>query len=702
VVRACTLVAHGRGAIAEGIAVELNKVERGEMALWDSYDDVTFGIVTNSRGQYSVWPATQPVPHGWTATDFSGPLPTCFAEIDRTAENTLPPPLRSHTGEVMVPAEGAALRGPDRAVPDTSIISLIRARNLPSDQLAARSGTETVTRGELLDTGAAWARVLSDEGCGREVPVALLLPRGLDALTAIVAVLAAGGAYVPLSHADPPERIRSILDDCGAPIVVTTDELAAQLGTFSGCVLTLSDLKERAKDSTALPDTASGDDLAFIFYTSGTTGEPKGVEGAHAQLVNYALWCREAFAHRPEESTFLSASLFFLGSLTTIFTPLLAGWPIVVAPDGATTDALLELSDTVTGGLLKVTPTHIRMVMARGVPKTGLARQLMVGSEPLTFTRELQAWMGADPERVVVNHYGLTETHGCFCHWLTGGEDLGSRVPIGLPIDNVEAYIVDRHGDLVDVGQVGELLVGGPSLGRGYRHRPSLTAQRWIPHRWGTDGARLLRTGDLARMGADGVVTVLGRADRQVKIRGHRVEPAAVEDALTRSAHVTEALVLPQADNGTVTLAAFLLSDKSADIDLASVRDDLAAKFPPQWIPARMAVLTEFPVNANGKVDTRALPVPLPLSHAARAEPDSGRWSRMDRIVAGAFCDVLKIDDIGLSDSFYELGGDSLASVEVAARVGKELGRDVQVPSADAPTVRAYALKIGSSPGEVK
>jgi amino acid adenylation domain-containing protein len=685
-------------------AVELNKVKWGEMALWDSYDDVTFGIVTNSRGQYSVWPATQPVPHGWADAEFAGPLPTCFEEIDRRAENAPPPTFRSPAGHaVPAAADAAALCGPDRAVPDTSIISLIRAQDLPSDRLAAQSGTETVTRGELLDTGAAWARVLSDEGCGREVPVALLLPRGLDALTAIVAVLEAGGAYVPLSHADPPERIRSILDDCGAPIVVTTDELAAQLGPFSGRVLTLSSLRARAKDSTALPDTASGDDLAYVFYTSGTTGEPKGVEGTHRQLVNYALWCRAAFAHHPKESTFLSASLFFLGSLTTIFTPLLAGWPIVVAPDGASTDALLELSHTVDGGLLKVTPTHIRMMMARGVPKTGLARQLMVGSEPLTFSRELQAWMGADPQRVVVNHYGLTETHGCFCHWLSGGEDLASRVPIGLPIDNVEAYIVDRHGDLVDVGQVGELLVGGPSLGRGYRHRPSLTAQRWIPHRWGTDGARLLRTGDLARMGADGVVTVLGRADRQVKIRGHRVEPAAVEDALTRSAHVKEALVLPRTDNGTVALEAFLLCDNPADIDLASVKDDLEAKFPPQWIPARMAVLSEFPVNANGKVDTRALPVPLPVSRAARAEPDSGRWSRMDRIVAGAFCDVLKIDDIGLSDSFYELGGDSLASVEVAARVGQALGRDVQAPSADAATVRAYALKIGSSPvGDVK
>ena len=683
------------------------------MALWDNYDDVAFHVVANSKGQYSVWPTTQPCPHGWTAVGFSGPQRACFEEIDRRmAGNPLPafPPSAGrgdHDDKAVIsgaePAAGtAALRGRARAVPDTSIMSLIRAPDLPPDRPAAICGSARVSRGELLGTSGSWARVLTGAGCGREVPVALLLPRGLDALTAILAVLDAGGAYIPLSCDDPPEKTEAILADCGAPIVVTTDEIAGRLSPSARAVVTLSALKAQAEAPAAVPRAEApaaaprAGDLAYVFYTSGTTGEPKGVEGTHGQLVNYALWCREAFAHGPDESTFLSASLFFLGSLTTIFTPLLAGWPIIVAPDGASTDALLELSRMVNGGLLKLTPTHIRMLMARGVPASGLARQLMVGSEPLTFSRELQAWMGASPERVVVNHYGLTETHGCFCHWLTGGEDVGSRIPVGSPVDNVEAYIVDRDGELVGVGEAGELLVGGPSLGRGYRGRSALTAQRWIPNRWGAAGERLLRTGDLARMGADGVVTVLGRADRQVKIRGHRVEPAAVEEALTALPNVKEALVLPRVEGGKVTLEAFLLRDDSADIDVASVKDDLETRFPPQWIPARMAVLTEFPVNASGKVDTRALPVPHPVNRPAAPGQEPSRWNRMDRVVAGAFCDVLEVDEIGLSDSFYDLGGDSLASVQVAARVGRELGRDVPGPSAEAATVRAYARKVGS------
>lgn len=679
------------------------------MALWDNYDDVTFGVVANAVGQHSVWPTTRPVPHGWSRRDFSGTHRTCLDEIDRRLAGAPPSAFGRaaddcHDGEGdgatdavwTLEAETAALRGPTRAVVDTSITSLIRAQDLPADRPATFCGADRVTRGELFATSLAWARVLTEEGCGREVPVALLLPRGLYALTAILAVLEAGGAYVPLSVDDHPDRTRAILDGCGASIVVTTDELAESVRSGPAAVLTVSALEHRATASTAAPQGAASEDLAYIFYTSGTAGEPKGVEGTHRQLVNYALWCRAAFALRADETVFLSASLFFLGSLTTIFTPLLAGWPIVVVPDGASTDNLLELSRTTDGGLLKLTPTHLRMLTARGVPDTGLARQLMVGSEPLTVSRELRTWMGADPQRVVVNHYGLTETHGCFCHWLSGDEDVGSRAPIGRPIDNVEAYIVDRDGELVDVDDVGELLVGGPSLGRGYRHRPGLTAARWIPNPWGADGSMLLRTGDLARLGTDGVVTVLGRADRQVKVRGHRVEPAAVEEALRVSGHVKEALVLLRFDDGRVTLDAFLLRDGDADVEPASLKKELEKRFPPPWVPTRMAVLSEFPVNANGKVDRSALPEPVPVDPATPPEPESSRWSRTDLVVAATFCDVLEIEQIGLSDSFYELGGDSLTAVEVAARVGRALHRTVAAPSADAATVRRYARSLSA------
>ncbi|MGH1552021.1 phosphopantetheine-binding protein [Streptomyces sp. L7] len=210
------------------------------------------------------------------------------------------------------------------------------------------------------------------------------------------------------------------------------------------------------------------------------------------------------------------------------------------------------------------------------------------------------------------------------------------------------------------------------------------------------DGSRLLRTGDLARMDADGVITVLGRADRQVKIRGHRVEPSAVEQALRSVPGVREALVLPRARDGQVTLEAFLLQEPRATLEPHAAKSALEALYPPQWVPTHWAVLSDFPVNANGKVDTHALPEPLPLgTHSLRAPGEPDRWSRTHRIVAGAYGDVLDIDEIGLHDSFFELGGDSLAAVNVSVRVGRELGFEVPVPSSDAATVQAYAEKIG-------
>ncbi|WP_034260992.1 amino acid adenylation domain-containing protein [Actinospica robiniae] len=674
------------------------------MALWDGYDDVMFEVVVNAAGQDSIWPTRRARPAGWHRAGFEGLRKDCVAWIDRHAGlMALPPAGDESAGEGVAEAartasaEDAALYGPRREVPGGSIIRLIRERGLPPDAVAFTCGTESLTRGEFFAASGAWAAVLREAGCGRETPVAILLPRGLDALVAIFAVLEAGGAYVPLSCADPEQRVGSILADCAAPIVVTSKAHTHLLGGYRGRVLTVEEARPEAPARAAAPARdADGDDVAYIFYTSGTTGEPKGVEGTHSQLVNYALWCEQAFAHEPGEVTFLSASLFFLGSLTTIFTPLLAGWPVVVAPDGEGTDELLALSGTVSGGLLKLTPTHIRMMMARGVPAVGLARRVMVGSEPLTFTPEIRDWMAADPRRAVANHYGLTETHGCFCHFLTGTEAVGSRVPVGLPIDNVEAFIVDAHGDLVGEGEAGELVVGGPSIARGYRNRPALTALRWIPHPWGLPGARLLRTGDLARMEQDGTVTVLGRADRQVKIRGHRVEPAAVEEALRAVPGVREALVLPRTEDGRVGLDAYLLRGPGAAVEPGEVRAELERRLPPPWIPSRVAVLDEFPVNANGKVDVRALPDPRPFAAEAPAT-ESGRWSRGDLLVAQVYCDVLRLDAIALEDSFYDLGGDSLTSIEVAARLGQALGREVSGPNAAAATVRSYRRLIGLS-----
>jgi amino acid adenylation domain-containing protein len=693
------------------------------VSLWDDHDDVPFTAVRNAEGHRSVWPTSQPVPAGWTAIGAPAGYTACLAAIDRVPDalvRTTAPPLgvRAAGGD---PDPARSVRtGPLRPAPVPSMPELIARADLPGAAVALRCGSVRLTRAELFDTARRWASALVARGCAAEVPVAVLLPRGADAITAILAVLHAGGGFVPLRPADPPDRLAAVLADCGHPLVITDDTGRARLAGYPGAVVTPAEL--RGSPPLARPAPVAADDLAFVFYTSGTTGRPKGVEGTHRQLVNYALWCRDAFPHRPGEWTVLHASLSFLGSLTTIFTPLLAGWPIQVAPEDATVDDLLALVRDLPVGLLKLTPTHLRMMHARGAAGRRLARQYMIGSEPLVLTEELAGWVAAEPDAVFVNHYGLTETHGCFCHPFRADQPVGGTVPIGAPITNVRAHVVDRHGADLPLGAVGELLVAGDSIGRGYRGRPGLTAQRWIPDRHGPPGSRALRTGDLARLRPDGAVELLGRVDRQVKVRGHRVEPGEVEHALRQRPDVLAALVLPVPLDGAPTLAAYLVPRPGHAPDPLAVHRDLAARLPAPAVPARIAVLAEFPVNANGKVDVSALPEAAPVAAAGAPPTDPVTVTAVGappadpvtvtatgarpadpvaEVVADAFAAALGVAEVGPRDGFFDLGGDSLSAVQVAVAVGGRLGGEVPVPTPDCATVRDYALVVTQALGQV-
>lgn len=452
------------------------------------------------------------------------------------------------------------IAGPVKPRPDAPIHLLVERAEVPAEAVAIRCGTVTMTRAELFRTARAWAAVLAREGCGPEVPVAVLLPRGVDALVAVLAVLYAGGAYVPLRCDDSPTRLKAILEDCHRPMVLADDDTATRLDFYSGPITTLDGLRARARlsDALPLPPVVSATSLAFVLYPS-DTGQPEGVEGTHGQLVNYALWCRETFPHRGDERHLLHAPLSSPGSLTSIFTPLLAGWPIEIVPDDATIDDLLE---KVPVGLLTLTPTN--------VGKRRTARQVMISGEPLVMTEEFAEWIRSNPSAVLVGHYGSVETHGCFCHWFGSDVPVGEGIPIGRPIDNVRAYIVDRHCDEVPRGTPGELLIAGTSVGRGYHGKPRPTAERWVPDPFGAPGERLLRTGDLARQRTDGTVEILGR-----------VEPRALHVL----PDMTEAFPLPRQQEGMTTLVAYLIARTGVVLHPTAVHRMLADELPPPAVP---------------------------------------------------------------------------------------------------------------------
>lgn len=679
------------------------------MTLWECYGDIGFHVVRNAEGQYSLWPVPLAEPAGWERVYGPASQAACLAEIEAQWTDTRPASVTAGGNSspcqapTPVPQETPVLTpvlcGPAEPRPELPVHLLIEAADLPSGAVAMRCGGRTRTRAELLRLARAWATVLAAEGCGPEIPVAVLIPRGLDAITAIFAVLWAGGAYLPLSAADPDDRLRAILGDCGQPLVLVADELAGRLSDYPGRLIRLSDLRGRATEASLPGASVPMDGLAFIVYTSGTSGRPKGVEGTHGQLTNYALWCQRTFRHQPGEWTVLSAPLAFLGSLTSIFTPLLAGWPIEIAPEGATVDDLLALLAGTRAGLLKLTPTHLRMMLARRAAGTSLARQYMVGSEPLIMTPELAGWLRAEPGAAFANHYGLTETHGCFCHWFGPDAPVGENVPIGIPIANVRAYIVGPDGNDVAPGEVGELLVAGASIGRGYHGNPMLTALRWLPDRYGGPGERALRTGDLARLRPDGLVEIIGRADRQVKVRGHRVEPAAVEHALRSLPGVAEALVLPSYEEGVTSLAAYLVPEPGARLEVAAVHRALSARLPEPSVPGLMAILATFPVNANGKLDVSALPPPGPIE--GTAGDGDGQWDRFDLVVADSYREVLGVTSVGLADDFFALGGDSLRAVAVAVAIADRTGcADVPVPTPENGQVRHYSRIVAAVAAE--
>ncbi|WP_166379281.1 AMP-binding protein [Catellatospora methionotrophica] len=653
--------------------------------------------VVNGEDQYSLWPAERAVPGGWTPV-YTGTAEQCARHIAEQWTDLRPASLRGGDGpapdprraDATVDADLSVAAGP-RAPLDRTPLHVLVDRALAADpgRVAVRCQGVEVTAGELRARVRHTARVLRAHGAGPETPVAVLLPRSVDAVVAILGVLAAGSAYLPLSVVDPAARRARILADAGDPVLLTGPAGGAPDG-YPAAVLDVTDLPDVVGDEG--DGGCQAENLAFIMYTSGTSGAPKGVLGTHRQLVNYVRWCAEEFAFAPGERAVLHAPLYFVGSVMTLFTALVADWELEVAPEPVAFDDLIALTGAAPCGFLKLTPSHVRAMTALG-GVDDLARQVMIGSEPLYLTPEFDKWIAGSPRSGFGNHYGMSETVGATWYWIGADRTVGRRLPVGAPIPNAEVHIVDEQGVAVPLGQAGEICLGGAVVGRGYHGQPVLTAQRWIPHPDG-GGARLLRTGDLGRMGADGVLDVLGRADRQVKIRGQRVEPPAVEDALRRCPGVAEAVVIAEPDGHDLHLVAYLRSDEHTPPSEAQLRAHAAGLLPEASIPSRFLYVAQYPLTPNGKVDTRRLPG-TPTVRPALSTAYAAPAGDLQTAVAAVVASVLRVDRLGADDDFFELGGDSMQVVEVVTRLDEELGLTVAIADLfDRRTVRSLAAAM--------
>lgn len=562
---------------------------------------------------------------------------------------------------------------------------------------------------ELNEQANRIAAYLRSQHVGPESVVAVYLEPCLSLLPALLGILKAGAAYLPIEINYPAERVRFILEDARAKWILTTQERAVQLPPGDYCLLKLDtdwSQVEHCPADDIEADEVSPQNLAYIIYTSGSTGTPKGVMVTHAGLSNYLDWCLSAYPLKQGgQGAPVHSSIGFDLTVTGMLSPLLAGETVTLVRSSPTTEALTQtLSRQKNFSFVKLTPAHLRMLRQQltveEIAASGI-KALIVGGEAL-LDEDVAFWREASPETLIFNEYGPTETVvGCCVYQVPAGSLADGNVPIGSPIQNMELYVLDRNRQPVPVGLPGELYVGGSGLARGYLGRPDLTAERFVPNPFSAKpGARMYQTGDRVRFLPAGHLEYLGRGDRQVKIRGFRVELGEIEAVIQQIPSVQEVVALARND-GRLTdqrLIAYLVPRDGVELNLSELRDSLETKLPGYMIPAAFVRLESFPLTANGKIDRDALPSPEQI----RRVPESERLEPLtveEEILAGVWSQVLGIERVDANDNYFALGGDSIRSLQVAARA-QERGLQFSIDDLFRyPTVRKLAAFIREASG---
>ncbi|MCA2219584.1 non-ribosomal peptide synthetase, partial [Jidongwangia harbinensis] len=555
------------------------------------------------------------------------------------------------------------------------------ARTPEAPAVAAADGV--LSYQELASRVDGLARSLVERGVGPESLVAVLLPRSVDLVVALLAVWRAGGAYVPVDGDYPADRIRFVLRDAAPVLVLSSGDLADRVPDVGVPVVRPDAV---GAPGTPLPDLHPAQ-TAYVIYTSGSTGTPKAVVVPHGALADHLRWARQAYPAAAGPALVHSSVAFDL-TVTALHTPLVTGGCAWLA------DLSGDLSDVAQPSFLKATPSHLTLLesLPERVSPTGT---LMLGGEQL-LGEAVRRWRDRHPAVTVSNSYGPTEfTVNAAEYSVRPGDDCPpGPVPIGRPVANTRLYVLDAGLLPVPAGVPGELYVAGAGLARGYLGRPDLTGERFVADPFGPVGSRMYRTGDVVRWAAGGVLEFVGRADDQVKVRGFRIEPGEVEAALAGVAGVGRAVVVVREDQpGDVRLVGYVQPAGGADLEPGVLRDAVAATLPEYMVPAAVVVLDEIPLTVNGKVDRAALPAPDLATGAGRGPQDA-----REEILCGLFADVLGLAEVGVDDSFLDLGGHSLLAIKLVGRIRSVLAVNLSVNDLfAAPTVAGLAARIATA-----
>ncbi|QIO34958.1 non-ribosomal peptide synthetase [Bradyrhizobium sp. 1(2017)] len=535
------------------------------------------------------------------------------------------------------------------------------------------------------------ARRLRDHGVATDTVVGLALDRGVEMLVALLAVLKAGGAYLPLDPDYPPERLAHMLRDSGAALALTQKELrgqfAAVLAETGAEAWLLDDEDGEGGDAADLDVAVHAESLAYVIYTSGSTGLPKGVMVRHDAVTNFLATMAEQPGMTAGDRVLGLTSLSFDIAVLELWLPLTIGACVVLADRAAAHDPakLKAIVQRHGVSLIQATPSTWRMLLDHDGPSLPANCRVLSGGEalPPDLARRLVGQAGE-----VWNLYGPTETTVWSARHRLDAQD--DRPLLGGPIGNTTLYVLDGDLNLAPVGVAGELYIGGSGLARGYWRRGGLTAERFIPDPFGAPGARLYRTGDVARWRADGVLDYVGRADHQVKIRGFRIELGEIEARLQAQDGVRAAVVVAREAGAGRQLVGYVSGEA---LDGAALKTALSSLLPDYMVPARIVVLERLPLTPNGKIDRKALPAPDQLAtsvaHVAPRTP-------AEAALAAIWADLLRQPNIGVTDNFFELGGDSLIAVQLVSRIKRDLGHDLPLNRLfEMTTVETMAAALG-------
>jgi amino acid adenylation domain-containing protein len=593
------------------------------------------------------------------------------------------------------PENGASKMQKEKIAPRACAHELFeRIAKQNPDALAVSSSHGALTYGELNARSDALAEQLRALGVRPETVVALRLQRSIAMLVGALGILKSGGAYLPIDPTEPETRFHFMLDDAGVSVVVTSESLKKTPMRKNRSVIALDEAGKIASGGGARKNSSnrvSEKNLAYVIYTSGSTGTPKGVEVTHGNLSNLISWHQTAFQVTPRDRASQLARVGFDADVWEIW-PYLASGASLHVPDEeiirqpeSLQSWMIENEITIT---FAPTPMAERLIALRWPANTSL-RVMLTGGDTLHVSPP------TDLPFLLVNNYGPTECTVVATSGLVSAKQTSNRLPpIGRAIANTEIYLLDDSLDPVPAGTPGEIYIGGANVARGYRNRPELTAERFVPNPFNDNSDRLFKTGDLAEQLPDGQFVFLGRLDEQIKIRGFRIEPNEIIAALNAHPAISQSIVVArEITPDDRRLAAYFVANASRPA-LAELRDFLSARLPAYMVPAMFVALESMPLTPNGKVDRAALPEPDSENTLRDQELREPR-TEIEKLVAGILAPLLGVEAVDVEANFFSLGGHSLLGIQLISRVRDCLGIDLSLRTVfEAPSVVDLSAEI--------